>query len=151
MNIINFSKFKIFTITSRTLIRNIAIGSIQRSEASTNPEESEAKSEEFVDPAIDRTKLIPVETSIRYLNSKAYNTTYGDKPVWMPYRRNFKGLFPPLKTRKTCIRAGKISTGNPCPICRDEYLVLDHNNINLLNQFISEHTGEVSSIQCQSL
>lgn len=140
---LNISKLTNYMVTSRTLIRNIAIGSTQRSEESTNSEEP--KSEEYVDPAIDRTKVIPVETSIRYLKSKAYNTTYGDKPVWLPYRRNFKGLFPPLKTRKTCIRAGKISTGNPCPICRDEYLVLDHNNVDLLNQFISEHTGEVGS------
>lgn len=33
----------------------------------------------------------------------AYQTTYGSDPVWMRYRRNFKGAFPPSKTRKTCI------------------------------------------------
>jgi small subunit ribosomal protein S18b len=42
-------------------------------------------------------------------------------------------------------RGGKISTGNPCPICRDEYLVLHHENVDLLKQFISPHTGEVLS------
>nr|CAD7438857.1 unnamed protein product [Timema bartmani] len=85
----------------------------------------------------DRTKVIPVETSIRYLKSKV--------PVWVQYRRNHKGAFPPRKTRKTCIRQGAISTGNPCPICRDEYLVLDHRNVELLRQFISPFTGEILS------
>ncbi|XP_013101682.1 small ribosomal subunit protein mS40 [Stomoxys calcitrans] len=93
----------------------------------------------------DRTKVIPVETSIRYLTSSAYKQTYGEHFVWEQYRRNHKGPFPPRKTRKTCIRQGHISTGNPCPICRDEYLVLDHRNIELLKQFISPQTGQVLS------
>ncbi|XP_053958861.1 28S ribosomal protein S18b, mitochondrial [Anastrepha ludens] len=93
----------------------------------------------------DRTQIIPVETSIRYLQSSAYKETYGDQFVWEQYRRNHKGALPPRKTRKTCIRKGVISTGNPCPICRDEYLVLDHRNIDLLRQFISPHTGKVLS------
>ncbi|XP_073824448.1 mitochondrial ribosomal protein S18B [Musca autumnalis] len=93
----------------------------------------------------DRTKVIPVETSIRYLNSSAYKQTYGKQLVWEQYRRNHKGPFPPRKTRKTCVRQGMISTGNPCPICRDEYLVLDHRNIELLKQFISPQTGQVLS------
>lgn len=59
----------------------------------------------------DRTKIIPVDISIKYLNSEAYKITYGDKLVWEQYRRNHKGLFPPRKTRKTCIRQGVISTG----------------------------------------
>lgn len=95
---------------------------------------------------IDRTKIIPVETSIRYLASEAYKTTYGEQPVWVPYRRNHKGLIPPSKTRKTCIRGGVISTGSPCPICRDEFLILDHRNIDLLKQFISPYTGQVMPI-----
>lgn len=93
----------------------------------------------------DRTQIIPVETSMRYLNSSAYKETYGDQLVWEQYRRNHKGAIPPRKTRKTCIRKGVISTGNPCPICRDEYLVLDHRNIELLQQFISPHTGQILS------
>ncbi|XP_050319070.1 28S ribosomal protein S18b, mitochondrial [Bactrocera neohumeralis] len=93
----------------------------------------------------DRTQVIPVETSMRYLKSSAYKETYGDQLVWEQYRRNHKGAIPPRKTRKTCIRKGVISTGNPCPICRDEYLVLDHRNIDLLQQFISPHTGQILS------
>ncbi|XP_017479344.1 PREDICTED: 28S ribosomal protein S18b, mitochondrial [Rhagoletis zephyria] len=93
----------------------------------------------------DRTQVIPVETSIRYLQSSAYKETYGDQFVWEQYRRNHKGAIPPRKTRKTCVRKGVISTGNPCPICRDEYLALDHRNIELLRQFISPHTGKILS------
>jgi len=40
-------------------------------------------------------------------------------------------------------RQGTISTGNPCPICRDEYLVLDHRNIDLLKQFVSPFNGGI--------
>ncbi|XP_065164183.1 small ribosomal subunit protein mS40 [Atheta coriaria] len=93
----------------------------------------------------DRTQTIPLETSLKYLKSKAYKQTYGEDPVWVPYRRNHKGAIPPRKTRKTCIRGGHISTGNPCPICRDEYLVLHENNTALLNQFISPQTGAILS------
>lgn len=93
----------------------------------------------------DRSTKIPVEASIRYLKSSAYKEAYGEQFVWEQYRRNHKGIFPPRKTRKTCIRKDTITTGNPCPICRDEYLVLDHRNIDLLKQFISPHSGEVLS------
>ncbi|CAG9853843.1 unnamed protein product [Phyllotreta striolata] len=100
---------------------------------------------EHKDITKDRTEKIPVETSIRYLKSLAFEKTYEGKPVWVLYRRNHKGLFPPKKTRKTCIRAGQISTGNPCPICRDEYLVLHEKNVDLLKQFISPQTGSILS------
>ncbi|XP_075151527.1 mitochondrial ribosomal protein S18B [Haematobia irritans] len=111
-----------------------------------NPEEKRELTEQDIKLARkDRTKVIPVETSIRYLSSSSYKQTYGEHLVWEQYRRNHKGPFPPRKTRKTCIRQGLISTGNPCPICRDEYLVLDHRNIELLKQFISPQTGQVLS------
>ncbi|XP_030753805.1 28S ribosomal protein S18b, mitochondrial [Sitophilus oryzae] len=93
----------------------------------------------------DRTESISVETSVRYLKSTAYEQTYGKEPVWHRYRRNHKGLFPPKKTRKSCIRGGQVATGNPCPICRDEYLVLHEQNLELLEQFISPHTGGILS------
>jgi len=87
--------------------------------------------------------VIDVATSIKYLQSKAYSITYGTAKVWEPYRRNHKGAIPPEKTRKNCMISGKVATGNPCPICRDEYLVLDPMNTELLKQFISPYTGEV--------
>ncbi|GFO45585.1 28S ribosomal protein s18b, mitochondrial [Plakobranchus ocellatus] len=86
--------------------------------------------------------IVDVQTSIRYLDSKAFQEGYGDKPVWFHYRRNFKGQIPP-KTRKSCIRNGEISTSSPCPVCRDEYLVLDSKNTKLLEQFISPYSGEI--------
>lgn len=92
---------------------------------------------------LDRTRIITLEESLGYLASEAYQQTYGERPVWEQYRRNHKGPFAPRRTRKTCVRKGLISTGNPCPICRDEYLLLDHRNLELLHQFISPHTGEV--------
>lgn len=82
------------------------------------------------------------ETSIRYMDSSAYQKAYGNNKVWELYRRNFKGQYPP-PTRKTCIRKGEISTGNPCPICRDEYLLIHHKNLKLLEQFISPFSGEI--------
>ncbi|CAG9771744.1 unnamed protein product [Ceutorhynchus assimilis] len=91
----------------------------------------------------DRTEKVPVETSIRYLKSPAYQQTYGNEAVWVPYKRNHKGAIPPRRTRRTCIRNDHIATGNPCPICRDEYLVLHEQNVDLLKQFISEETGAV--------
>ncbi|XP_035489020.1 28S ribosomal protein S18b, mitochondrial isoform X1 [Scophthalmus maximus] len=77
-----------------------------------------------------------------YLDSEEYIERYGTNPVWAGYRRNHKGGIPPQKTRKTCIRGDKIC-GNPCPICRDPKTIIHHQNVKLLQQFISPHTGMV--------
>lgn len=125
-----------------TSCRSIKIGGMFFSEAETQTEPSSEEQE----PPPDNPKLYkihPVETSIRYLKSKAYQTTYGDEPVWVKYRRNFKGQFVPKKTRQSCIRNGMIETGSPCPICRDEYLVPHYQNVDLLKQFIHPKTGEI--------
>lgn len=37
----------------------------------------------------DRTQIVPLETSLRYLKSEAYRRTYEDQPVWVPYRCRF--------------------------------------------------------------
>lgn len=132
------------TANIRSLIQRIVLSDVRTSVRFYSEQAKEtAKEESVIDPAKDRTKPVPVETSIRYLNSNAYQQTYGEKAVWSSYRRNHKGGFAPRNTRKSCVRNGIISTGNPCPICRDEYLVLDHRNINLLKQFISKYTGQV--------
>lgn len=135
------------TANIRSLIQRIVLSDV-RTSARFYSEQAEgtANGEKTIDPTKDRTKVIPVETSIRYLNSKAYQQTYGEKVVWSSYRRNHKGGYAPRKTRQSCVRNGIISTGNPCPICRDEYLVLDHRNTKLLEQFISKYTGQVCSI-----
>ncbi|XP_042362020.1 28S ribosomal protein S18b, mitochondrial [Plectropomus leopardus] len=77
-----------------------------------------------------------------YLESEEYIERYGTNPVWAGYRRNHKGGIPPQKTRKTCIRGDKIC-GNPCPICRDSNVIIHYQNVKLLQQFISPHTGMV--------
>lgn len=106
---------------------------------------------EFRNITKDRSTPVPVEASIRYIKSDAYKQTYGEEPVWTQYRRNHKGALPPRKTRRTCIRQNVISTGNPCPVCRDEYLVLNENNTDLLHQFISPYTGAILSYQVTGL
>nr|XP_018905142.1 PREDICTED: 28S ribosomal protein S18b, mitochondrial isoform X2 [Bemisia tabaci] len=112
---------------------------------SLSPRVRQDGEERQVDPAKDRRVPIPVETSIRYLKSKAYREAYEDKPVWFFYRRNHKGLIPP-PPKQTCISAGIIISGNPCPICRDEYLVLHYTNVELLKQFIDKQSGQVISV-----
>ena len=123
-----------------------------------------AEAEEEVKEVVKHVRqIVPVEVSMKYINSKgdtycmlkklmmmspymyfaAYVTAYGKDPVWKKYKRNFKGQWAP-ETRKTCIRGDKIS-GNPCPICRDEYLVLNYMNIELLKQFISPYDGGILS------
>ncbi|XP_013883293.1 small ribosomal subunit protein mS40 [Austrofundulus limnaeus] len=77
-----------------------------------------------------------------YLESEEYIERYGTSPVWRGYRRNHKGSIPPQKTRLTCIRGKKIC-GNPCPICRDPDVIVHHQNVKLLQQFICPHSGEV--------
>lgn len=37
------------------------------------------------------------------LPSTEYRITYGNKPVWLGYRRNHKGSIPPQRTRKACL------------------------------------------------
>jgi len=97
----------------------------------------------------DRDRRIPHswQTSVRYMESDAYKKAYGDLKVWQNYRRNMKGPFfnPPIVTRITCVgEDGYIKSGSPCPICRDEYLVLHPRNPKLLMQFIEPGTARVS-------
>ncbi|CAL8297152.1 unnamed protein product [Lota lota] len=90
------------------------------------------------DEAVARYKDTPWD----YLESEEYIERYGKHPVWADYRRNHKGGIPPQKTRKTCIRGDKIC-GNPCPICRDHNVIIHHQNVKLLQQFINPYTGTV--------
>uniref|UniRef100_A0A1B6CVR1 Small ribosomal subunit protein mS40 n=1 Tax=Clastoptera arizonana TaxID=38151 RepID=A0A1B6CVR1_9HEMI len=126
------------------LIRSFSIRKFLLNEEAAVKEVGNTK---IADASKDRSQVIPVETSIQYLKSSAYKTTYQNNPVWKQYKRNHKGQIAPRKTRKTCIRGNQISTGNPCPICRDEYLVLHPKNIDLLKQFISTYNGAVLSYQ----
>uniref|UniRef100_A0A131YSK3 Small ribosomal subunit protein mS40 n=1 Tax=Rhipicephalus appendiculatus TaxID=34631 RepID=A0A131YSK3_RHIAP len=130
---------------SRQSCRGLSTSVCRSSEEDMQSEEAGDDTEKAdVDAKLNVKKVTihPPEISIEYLESKAYKDTYGNDPVWTMYRRNFKGQFPPAKTRQTCIKKGMIATGSPCPICRDEYLVIHHTNTKLLTQFISPHTGE---------
>ena len=50
----------------------------------------------YLDPK-DRSRVIPPEISMKYMESVAFKTTYGSDPVWKKYRRNFKvGLKDPM-------------------------------------------------------
>lgn len=115
-------------------------------EGDNNGEKVNRLFQKYAGTSRDRSKVIPYEKSVEYLQSGSYKATYGNKNVWELYRRVHKGQLPRSFTRKTCIRSKVIVTGSPCPICRDEYLVLDHRNLQLLKQFISPYTGEVSAV-----
>ncbi|CAF1117813.1 unnamed protein product [Adineta steineri] len=87
-----------------------------------------------------------IETSLRYMESDAYKTVYGNVPVWKNYVRNRTNQRFPHYTRDFCAEEGLYTSGNPCPICRDEYLLLDYRNVKLLKQFVNDHTGEVEPV-----
>lgn len=92
----------------------------------------------------DRRIKVDYKDSIRYMDSEAFKKTYGDHLVWKLYKRNHKNQFPTENTRPNCINAeGFLNTSYPCPICRDEYLVLHPENVKLLRQFIDPTTGNI--------
>lgn len=90
----------------------------------------------------DRRIKVDHKDSMNYMESEAYKKTYKGELIWKVYRRNFKGQFPSKRTRLSCINdEGFVDTSYPCPICRDEYLVLHHENTKLLEQFIDPYTN----------
>ncbi|XP_038063697.1 28S ribosomal protein S18b, mitochondrial-like [Patiria miniata] len=89
-----------------------------------------------------------VAAGIAYIQSEEYVERYGDRPVFADYRRNHKGRVPPKRTRLTCVRGNgekRTVAGNPCPICRDQNLLVHYKNVRLLKQFICPHSGLVYS------
>ncbi|KRX17178.1 28S ribosomal protein S18b, mitochondrial, partial [Trichinella nelsoni] len=93
-------------------------------------------------------KLRPIHpwpVSVKYMESETYKQTYGNNLIWVLYRRNMKGPMHMLsRTRPNCVDGdGRFRTNYPCPICRDEYLVIDYRNIKLLQQFIIPQTGQL--------
>jgi len=92
----------------------------------------------------DRTRPVPLETALKYMDSAAYKQTYGDSKVWELYRRNFANTRNRNPwTRRKCIVYGKVSGGNPCPICRDEYLVVHYKNTKLISQFLTDYNAQM--------
>jgi len=79
-----------------------------------------------------------------YFNTKEFEETYKGQLVWWNYVRRHKGGTQPQKTRTNCYRNGIIHHPlSPCPLCRDERLLISYKNIPLLNQFIDQPTGEI--------
>lgn len=92
----------------------------------------------------DRRIKVDYKDSIQYMGSEAFKKTYQGKLIWKVYKRNHKAQFPSDNTRPNCInQEGFLSTSYPCPICRDEYLVLHPENVKLLEQFIDPYTQEI--------
>jgi len=89
---------------------------------------------------------VDLETSKKYLKSEAFALSYEGLPIWHPslYRRNFRGFSNPTETRPDCVIDG-VLCGNPCPICRDDHLVVHHENLELLKHFVEPKTGKVLS------
>ena len=46
----------------------------------------------YLDPK-DRSLEVSPEISMKYMESVAFKTTYGNDPIWKKYRRNFKVIF----------------------------------------------------------
>uniref|UniRef100_A0A1I8I1M8 ERIC3 protein n=3 Tax=Macrostomum lignano TaxID=282301 RepID=A0A1I8I1M8_9PLAT len=83
-----------------------------------------------------------LDESLRYMASAAYKEVYGERPVWFHYRRNLRGSFEASKPRQRCFNTeGVYIRANPCPLCRDEYLVLDYRHSDLLVQFLDPQSG----------
>nr|XP_002129978.1 28S ribosomal protein S18b, mitochondrial-like [Ciona intestinalis]XP_026693609.1 28S ribosomal protein S18b, mitochondrial-like [Ciona intestinalis] len=80
-----------------------------------------------------------------YLETADFRTLYGERLIWENYVRNFKGGVQPQQTRSNCFRKGEMSTGSPCPLCRDEKIMVTYNNLPLLHHFIDKQTGQLYS------
>lgn len=92
----------------------------------------------------DRRIKVSHEDSIKYMESEAYKKTYRGHIIWKLYRRQHKNQLPSKNTRHSCINSeGFVDTSYPCPICRDEYLVIHKENAKLLEQFIDRYTGKI--------
>jgi len=97
-------------------------------------------------PSKQKYNPVDLATSQAYLKSEAYAKTYEGLPVWHSslYRRNYRGSYNPIMTRPDCVIDGYLCA-NPCPICRDDHLLVHHENLELIKQFILPKTGAVLS------
>lgn len=77
---------KILLPSQKIYQRPLSLSSIKFCEAKEADAEEEVTEIDDKRKHLDRTKEIPVETSIKYLNSSAYKETYGEFLVWEQYR-----------------------------------------------------------------
>lgn len=78
----------------------------------------------------------------QYFESNEYKERYGERLVWADFKRNHKGSRQKQLTRHACFFRGKMC-GNPCPLCRDDNILLNFRNFTLLHHFIDPHSGMV--------
>jgi len=104
-----------------------------------NPEHHKQEFDEAWEDYSDRFGCAPTD----YFQQSDYDKRYLGKLVWKDYVRNKKGAIQKQKTRWHCFKDGKMNTGSPCPLCRDDRLLLSYKNIPLLKQFIDTETGAV--------
>lgn len=78
----------------------------------------------------------------QYFSSDEYKERYGNRLIWTDFKRNHKGSRQKQRTRIACLFNGKMC-GNPCPLCRDDNILLNFRNLTLLNHFIDPHNGMV--------
>ena len=85
-----------------TVTRNLSSSPVYSSNTTEESEEPEDREEEegeeidsdkdfidrYLDPK-DRSRVIPPEISIKYMESVAFKSTYGNDPIWKRYRRNY--------------------------------------------------------------
>lgn len=96
----------------------------------------------------DRRIKVDYKDSMNYLESEAYQKTYQGAYVWQYHKRNYKGPLRNDGSRPNCVNEeGFLDTSYPCPICRDEYLVIHPENTKLISQFINPHTGTLMRVR----
>lgn len=92
----------------------------------------------------DRRIKVDYKDSIEYMKSEAFAKNYQGFLIWQAYRRNHKLWKPAKNARPDCVNQdGFISTSYPCPICRDEYLVVHPENAELIKQFVDPTTDKI--------
>ena len=89
-------------------------------EAEENAEEEEEfdSEKDFIDKYLDpkdRSRVIPPEISIKYMESVAFSTAYGNDPVWKKYRRNYPVNFIPSSLTLTLTSVAGIPTSSKDP------------------------------------
>jgi len=142
----NFKSDQIFQTSIRFYAAKGKVKTLSEAELQAQKHASEMQYKEKTSLVGKPFDFKDAETSMKYMESDAYKLTYGEGAIWKKYARSYGTHRKPQWTRKMCIRRGLYGTGNPCPICRDEFLVVDYKNLKLLKQFLAPSTGELYSV-----
>lgn len=138
------SYFFLFIKPTMANIKAIIFSGVARNMTNRILSQNSSSKVNLFDLNFDRRIKVDYKESINYMESEAFKKTYGGELVWKLYRRNHKNTQPSKNTRPNCInKDGFLDTSYPCPVCRDEYLVIHPENTKLLNQFIDPYTDKV--------